>query len=79
MSKKEKKEKLCSLLKELGNDKTLVFIRTKYKTQRLAQQLYREGFACNSIHGDRSQNQREIALSQFKEGVNYFLPFSIYI
>ena len=71
--KQDKKNKLTSLLGELGSSKTLVFIRTKHKTHRLAQQLYREGFACNSIHGDRSQGQRELALAQFKQGVSLLL------
>ena len=70
VSKRDKKDRLTSLLTEIGSSKTLVFIRTKHKTHRLAQQLYREGFACNSIHGDRSQGQRELALSQFREGVS---------
>merc|ERR1719233_2333022 len=73
VAKKDKKNKLTLLLAELGNSKTLVFIRTKHKTHRLAQQLYREGFACNSIHGDRSQGQRELALAQFKQGISTIL------
>jgi superfamily II DNA/RNA helicase len=70
VAKKDKKDRLTALLAELGSSKTLVFIRTKHKTHRLAQQLYREGFACNSIHGDRSQGQRELALAQFRDGVS---------
>merc|ERR1719233_1169449 len=73
VAKKDKKNKLTLLLAELGNSKTLVFIRTKHKTPRLAQQLYREGFACNSIHGDRSQGQRELALAQFQKGISTIL------
>jgi hypothetical protein len=32
-----------------------VFVRTKFRTHKMAQQLAREGFLCTSIHGDRSQ------------------------
>jgi len=73
VAKRDKKDRLSSMLAELGVSKTLVFIRTKHKTHRLAQQLYREGFACNSIHGDRSQGQRELALAQFRDGVSTVL------
>lgn len=73
VAKRDKKDRLSAMLAELGVSKTLVFIRTKHKTHRLAQQLYREGFACNSIHGDRSQGQRELALAQFRDGVRKFM------
>ena len=47
---------------------TLIFTRTKRGTQRLAQQLVRDGFTAAMIHGDRSQSQRNGALSGFQEG-----------
>src|SRR5579862_6049465 len=47
---------------------TLIFTRTKRGTQRLAQQLARDGFTATMIHGDRSQSQRNGALSGFQEG-----------
>jgi ATP-dependent RNA helicase RhlE len=47
---------------------TLIFTRTKRGTQRLAQQLARDGFTAAMIHGDRSQSQRNGALSGFQEG-----------
>ena len=36
-----------------------MFCRTKHKTQKLSEQLGREGFSCGAIHGNRSQAQRE--------------------
>jgi len=47
---------------------TLVFARTKRGTERLAKNLVRDGFAAAMIHGDRSQSQRNGALSGFEEG-----------
>ena len=41
VSKRDKKNKLSEVLAAGNSDKTLVFIRTKHKTQRLAQQLSR--------------------------------------
>ncbi len=47
---------------------TLIFARTKRGTERLANELVREGFSAAMIHGDRSQSQRNGALSGFQDG-----------
>src|SRR5579872_1780030 len=47
---------------------TLIFTRTKRGAERLAKELVRDGFAAAMIHGDRSQSQRNGALSGFQEG-----------
>src|SRR5258708_39297368 len=47
---------------------TLIFARTKRGTERLAKELVREGFSATMIHGDRSQSQRNGALSGFQQG-----------
>ncbi|MGA3193399.1 MAG: DEAD/DEAH box helicase [Terriglobales bacterium] len=63
----EKLEVLRQLLyAEKGQ--TLVFARTKRGTQRLARDLERDGFSVAMIHGDRTQSQRNSALSGFQEG-----------
>jgi ATP-dependent RNA helicase RhlE len=46
----------------------LVFARTKHGADRLAKQLSRSGAKTATIHGDRSQNQRNQALKGFQEG-----------
>jgi len=63
-------EKLDCLRRLLYAEKgqTLVFTRTKRGTERLAKELVRDGFAAAMIHGDRSQSQRNGALSGFQEG-----------
>ena len=63
-------EKLDVLRQLLYNEKgqTLIFTRTKRGAQRLAQELARDGFTATMIHGDRSQSQRNGALSGFQEG-----------
>jgi ATP-dependent RNA helicase RhlE len=63
-------EKLEVLRHLLYNEKgqTLIFTRTKRGAQRLAQELARDGFTATMIHGDRSQSQRNGALSGFQEG-----------
>ena len=64
-------DKLGSLVKELGHDgrgRTLVFVRTKRGADRLVKRLGRHGVSALAIHGNRSQSQREKALSRFHAG-----------
>ncbi len=63
-------EKLDVLRQLLYSEKgqTLIFTRTKRGAERLAKELVRDGFAAAMIHGDRSQSQRNGALSGFQEG-----------
>lgn len=46
----------------------VVFCRTKRGADRLSERLARSGLASAAIHGDRSQSQRERALSAFRAG-----------
>jgi ATP-dependent RNA helicase RhlE len=63
-------EKLDVLRQLLYAEKgqTLIFTRTKRGAERLAKELVRDGFNAGVIHGDRSQSQRNAALSGFQEG-----------
>ena len=63
-------EKLDVLRQLLYAEKgqTLIFTRTKRGTERLTKELVRDGFTAAMIHGDRSQSQRNGALSGFQEG-----------
>ena len=63
----QKMEMLRQLLYE-QEGQTLVFARTKRGTERVAKELVRDGFSAAMIHGDRSQSQRNSALSGFQEG-----------
>ena len=56
----------CSL--EGPTSLTLVFVETKKGADSLEDYLYREGYDATSIHGDRSQREREAALQSFKSG-----------
>ncbi|PKI42912.1 hypothetical protein CRG98_036710 [Punica granatum] len=47
---------------------TLVFVETKRGADSLENWLYMNGFPATSIHGDRSQQERELALRSFKSG-----------
>ena len=45
-----------------------MFVETKKGADSLDAYLYNEGFPVTSIHGDRSQSEREEALRMFKSG-----------
>jgi len=60
-----------ALLKRLLNEesgRTLIFVRTKRATERLADKLKRQGMNVSVLHGDRTQSQRNSALSAFQQG-----------
>ena len=63
-----KRDKVVELLREVGTDRTLVFVETKRSADFLATYLSVEGFPTTSIHGDRLQREREEALGYFKSG-----------
>jgi len=63
-----KRDKLVEILKEVGTDRTMVFVETKKNADFLATFLCNEGLPSTSIHGDRLQREREEALGDFKSG-----------
>lgn len=48
------------------NLKGILFCRTKWETQQIADQLNKEGFNVEALHGDLSQAQRDAAMNRFK-------------
>ena len=53
---------LLRLLDQTETDSVLIFTRTKYRAQKLAQQLQRAGLKVTSLHSNRTQGQRQSAL-----------------
>lgn len=65
----DKRSFLLDLLNASGPDSlTLVFVETKRGADALEDYLYREEYNAASIHGDKSQWEREEALSSFRTG-----------
>jgi ATP-dependent RNA helicase RhlE len=66
----EQDRKLALLHHLLANNEGsfLVFARTKRGAERLANKLHTAGVKSAAIHGDRSQNQRNMALRGFQSG-----------
>ncbi|MGI0023276.1 MAG: DEAD/DEAH box helicase [Nitrososphaeraceae archaeon] len=69
VEEREKFKHLCNFVRnrEKGQQ-TIVFVATKQRTQRIADDLNKEGFKVITIHGDLSQRQRDYSMNRFKNG-----------
>ncbi|TAJ69909.1 MAG: DEAD/DEAH box helicase [Phenylobacterium sp.] len=63
-----KRALLGELFDDAGFKRVIVFTRTKRGADRVARGLEQSGVDAVSIHGDKSQGQRERALAEFKAG-----------
>ena len=63
-----KRQLLAELFADAKMDRALIFTRTKRGADRVAKYLDAGGIRADSIHGDKSQGQRERALAAFKAG-----------
>jgi ATP-dependent RNA helicase RhlE len=67
VDKKDKKSLLLHLLKDRSVITALVFTRTKHGADKVAKDLNKAGILADAIHGNKSQNARQRALTNFKE------------
>ncbi len=63
-----KRPLLAELMADAKMSRVLVFTRTKRGADRVAKYLVASGINADSIHGDKSQGQRQRALAEFKDG-----------
>ena len=63
-----KRELLLHILNNPELNQVLLFSRTKHGANRIVRNLKKENIACAAIHGDKTQNQRQKALKDFKAG-----------
>lgn len=64
----DKRPRLLEILRSESSGLTLIFVETKRGADSLDDFLYAQRFRCTSIHGDRTQSQREDALRSFRAG-----------
>ena len=64
----DKQRLLEVVLSDPAVSRALVFTRTKHGADRVARNLDRVGIAAGTIHGNKSQSQRERALGAFRDG-----------
>jgi len=65
-NKDSKKDLLFHILKNPELDQVLLFSRTKHGADRIVRNLQKHHIKCAAIHGGKSQNQRQKALTEFK-------------
>jgi ATP-dependent RNA helicase RhlE len=66
---KKNKKSLLTYVLDMPEIKTaLVFTRTKHGADKVVKDLHKSGFSAEAIHGNKSQNARQRALSNFKNG-----------
>lgn len=68
IAKSEKGGLLVDLLDKHREERALVFGRTKHGCEKLMKNLVKAGYAAGSIHGNKSQGQRDRAIAAFKSG-----------
>ncbi|WP_347557564.1 DEAD/DEAH box helicase [Robbsia sp. KACC 23696] len=68
VDKKDKPELFLHLVAENKWDHALVFVKTREGVEYLAAMMEREGYAVDTIHGDKPQPARLRALERFKSG-----------
>ena len=73
VNRENKKLLLAHLLKDSSIKTALVFTRTKHGADKVVKDLLRSGFTAEAIHGNKSQNARQRALSNFKNGTTRVL------
>ena len=68
IARAEKTALLTELLAKHRGERALVFGRTKHGSEKLMKTLVKAGFDAASIHGNKSQGQRDRAIAGFKSG-----------
>lgn len=78
----EKPQLVVKLLKEIlptqnnaanNNNKIIIFVETKIKVEEILQIIRCEGYTATSIHGDKSQAERDSVLKDFRNGKSNIL------
>jgi len=66
VEKNDKRSLLTHILKDKNIKTALVFTRTKHGADKVVKDLVRVGITAEAIHGNKSQNARQRALTNFK-------------
>jgi ATP-dependent RNA helicase RhlE len=73
VEKNDKRHLLRHLLTDTEIERVLVFTRTKHGADRVVKDLVKADIQAEAIHGNKSQNARQRALSNFKAGTTRVL------
>jgi ATP-dependent RNA helicase RhlE len=73
VGKSDKIRLLIHLLENRDVSSALIFSRTKHGADKIVKFLDKSGFSAQAIHGNKSQNARQLALSNFKKKKTHIL------
>lgn len=77
-SVKNKLNILIGLLESKGEERGIIFCRTKLGTQKLAKELQEEGFLVGALEGDMQQKERDKVMRAFKkENLQYLVSTDV--
>ncbi|MCF6349646.1 MAG: DEAD/DEAH box helicase [Flavobacteriaceae bacterium] len=77
-SVKNKLDTLINLLESKGEERGIIFCRTKLGTQKLAKELQEEGFSVGALEGDMQQKERDKVMRAFKkENLQYLVSTDV--
>ncbi len=68
VDRSSKPKMLSDIILQEKVDRVLVFTRTKHGADKVVRGLQKDGIAAEAIHGNKSQNQRERVLKDFRDG-----------
>lgn len=75
---KDKTNDIISFLEKRGNDRGIIFCRTKAGAQNFAKQLQEEGFSIAALEGDMQQKERDKVMRAFKnENLQYLISTDV--
>jgi len=65
---RQKFEGLCRLIDMEAPELAIIFGRTKRRVDELSEALQKRGYSAEGLHGDLSQNQRDMVMRKFRDG-----------
>ena len=68
VSQSLKKSLLLATLQQTATGRVLIFTRTKYRARNLARDLGKRNYRVSALQGNMSQNQRQKAITGFRDG-----------
>ena len=68
-SEQDKYDSLCDIYAMLTISQSMIYCSTKPKVEWLTSQMEENGFPVGSIHGDMTQEERDISMKSFRDGL----------
>jgi ATP-dependent RNA helicase DDX23/PRP28 len=58
--------RLCRVLNDMGNKTAIIFVNYRKNAHSLSRQLDKAGYRVTTLHGGKTQEQREVHTSPFE-------------